>query len=176
MLERGFDGASTDEMAAATLWESQIYVRFPDKRALFTVVVTQFTGDVSTVGSVGERLTDVGSGQSDRVGRVRLAIVGAHRFPELASSVSRLARDLSTKATARILREIAHSDEFGTQPAFAPQRLPTTARSFLDLVVLPNLMRVLFEQKLDALRPEIGSHVASSVAFFLAACRSGALV
>jgi hypothetical protein len=38
------------------------------------------------------------------------------------------------------------------------------------------MLRALFEQRLEALRPEIGPHVASSVAFFLAACRSGGVV
>jgi hypothetical protein len=96
--------------------------------------------------------------------------------PDLASTVSRSARDLSTEVAARVLREIAQSDELGTRPAFAPQRLPTTARSFLDLVVVPILLRALFEQNLEALRPEIGPHVASSVAFFLTACRSGEVI
>jgi AcrR family transcriptional regulator len=190
-LERGFEGASIDEIAAvARSGKPTIYARFRDKRALFTAVVTrdivarieQFKGDVPAVGSIEERLAGAGLAllrwalDSDRVGLSRLAIAEVHRFPDLASSVSRSARDLSTEVAARFLREIAQSDELGTQPAFAPQRLPTTARFFLDLVVLPILLRALFEQKLEALRPEIGPHVASSVAFFLAACRSGAAV
>jgi len=190
-LERGFEGASMDEIAAAArAGKPTIYARFRDKRALFTAVVMrdilahieQFKGDVPAVGSIEERLVGAGLAMlrwgldSDRVGLLRLAIAEVHRFPDLASSVSRSARDLSTEVTARFLREIAQSDELGSQPAFAPQRLPTTARSFLDLVVVPLLLRALFEQKLEALRPEVGPHVASSVAFFLAACRSGEAV
>jgi AcrR family transcriptional regulator len=190
-LERGFEGASIDEIAAnARSGKPTIYARFPDKRALFTAVVTrdiiarieQFKGEVPSEGSIEERLAGAGLAllrwalDSDRVGLLRLAIAEVHRFPDLASSVSRSARELSTDAAARFLREIAQSDELGKRPAFNPQRLPTTARSFLDLVVVPLLMRALFEQKLEALRPEIGPHVASSVAFFLAACRSDAAV
>jgi len=190
-LERGFEGASIDQIAAlARAGKPTIYARFPDKRALFTAVVTrdilahieQFKGDVPAAGSIEERLAGAGLAMlrwgldSDRVGLLRLAIAEVHRFPELASSVSRSARDLSTEVAARFLREIAQSDELGSQPAFAPQHLLTTARSFLDLVVLPLLLRALFEQNLEALRPEIGPHVARSLAFFLAACRSGEVV
>ena len=184
-LERGFEGASIDEIArAARSGKPTIYARFPDKRALFTAVmrdmvarIEQFKGDMPAVGSIEERLVRAGLAvlrwilDSDRVGLMRLAIAEVHRFPDLASSVSRSARDLSSEVGARFLGEIVQSDELGSQPAFAPDRLPTTARTFLDLVVLPILFRALFEQNREALRPEIGPHVASSVAFFLAACR-----
>jgi hypothetical protein len=58
-------------------------------------------------------------------------------------------------------------------PAFAPERLATTTRFFLDLVLLPLLMRALVGEKLKPLRAEITPHVARSVTFFLAACRYG---
>jgi len=187
-LERGFEGASIDEIAAvARAGKPTIYARFRDKRALFTAVMTrdivarieQFHGEVPAVGSIEERLAGAAVAvlrwalDSDRIGLLRLAIAEVQRFPDLASSVSRSARDLSTEVGARFLRGIAQSDELRMKPAFAPHRLPTTARSFLDLVVVPILLRALFEQKLEALRAEIGPHVASSVAFFLAACRNG---
>src|SRR5260370_2804449 len=104
---------------------------------------------------------------------MRLAIAEARRFPDLASTVSRTTRDLSTELGVRLLGELTQSDEPRSLPAFAPERLRTTARFFLDLIAVPMLLRALFEQRLYALRPEIGPHVASSVAFFLAACRSG---
>jgi hypothetical protein len=56
-------------------------------------------------------------------------------------------------------------------PAFAPERLATTARFFLDLVVVPFMLRALFEVNPKTLQAEIGPHVARSVASFLAACR-----
>jgi AcrR family transcriptional regulator len=187
-LERGFEGASIDEIAAlARSGKPTIYARFPGKRALFTAVVTRdivthvehFKADVPAVGSIEERLTGAAIAvlrwglESERIGLMRLAIAEVRRFPDLASNVSRSARERSTEVTARFLSEIAQSDELGTLPAFAPQRLPTTARSFLDLIVVPMVLRALFEQKPEALRPEIGPHVARSVAFFLAACRNG---
>ena len=190
-LERGFEGASIDEIAAlARSGKPTIYARFGDKRALFTAVMThellarieQFKGDVPETGSLEERLTGAGTAvvrwalDPDRIGLMRLAIAEVQQFPDVARNVSHSARDLSTEVAARFLREIVQSDALATQPAFAPQRLPTTARLFLDLVVVPILMQALFAQKLESLHPEIGPHVARSVAFFLAACRSGGVV
>jgi hypothetical protein len=84
-----------------------------------------------------------------------------------------MGRQRPTEALARVFGELAGSDDIGASPAFAPDRLPETARRFLDLVVLPMLMRALFGKDLAAPRAEIGPHVAASVAFFLAACGRG---
>ena len=70
------------------------------------------------------------------------------------------------------LKHFAHVDQHGP-PAFAPQRLAKTADIFLDLVVLPLLHRALHGEKPKALCAEVEPHVASSVAFFIAACRHG---
>jgi hypothetical protein len=111
--------------------------------------------------------------ENERMALMRLAVAEAQRFPDLASTVSRAARQLSTEVAARFLGEMAQSGELGTLPAFAPERLATTARFFLDLVVVPMLLRGLFEDKVETLQAEIGPHVARSVAFFLAGCRQG---
>jgi len=62
-------------------------------------------------------------------------------------------------------------DELGKLPAFAPERLETTTRFFINLVVLPLFIPALYGEKLKVLHAEIGPHVARSVAFFVAACR-----
>jgi AcrR family transcriptional regulator len=190
-IERGFEGASIDEIAeVARSGKPTIYARFLDKRALFTAVVTrdilsrisEFKAEVPTGATIEERLTSAASTllhwglDSERIALMRLAIAEARRFPDLASTVSRTTRDLSTELGVRLLGELTQSDELRSLPAFAPERLRTTARFFLDLIAVPMLLRALFEQGLEALRPEIGPHVASSVAFFLAACRSGGVV
>jgi hypothetical protein len=82
-----------------------------------------------------------------------------------------MARERGEEAFARLLGEVAQSDELGKLPAFAPERLATTTRFFRDLVVLPLFLRALYGEKLKVLHAEIGPHVARSVAFFLAACR-----
>src|ERR1700686_22664 len=187
-LERGFEGASIDEIAeVARSGKPTIYARFRDKRALFTEVVTrdilsritEFKSEVPTGATIEERLTSAAitllhwGFDGDRIAVMRLAMAEARRFPDLASTVSRMARDLSTELGVRLLGELKQSDELGSLPAFAPERLATTARFFLDVVVVPMLLRALFEVNLKTLDAEIDAHVARSVAFFLAACRNG---
>ena len=187
-LERGFEGASIDEIAeVARSGKPTIYARFRDKRALFTAVVTrdilaritEFKSDVPTGPTIEERLTSAASTlvhwglNSDRIGLLRMAVAEARRFPDLASTVSRTTRDLSTELGVRLLGELAQSDELRALPAFAPERLTRTARFFLDLIAVPVLLRALFEVNLKTLDAEIDAHVARSVAFFLAACRHG---
>jgi AcrR family transcriptional regulator len=187
-LERGFEGASIDEIAeVARSGKPTIYARFGDKRALFTEVVTrdilsritEFKIKVPTGATIEERFTSAATTllhwglDSDRIGLMRLAVAETHRFPDLAVKVSRTARDLSTELGVRLLGELTQSADLGSLPAFAPERLATTARFFLDLVVVPMLLRALFEVNLKTLEAEIDAHVARSVAFFLAACRHG---
>jgi AcrR family transcriptional regulator len=187
-LERGFEGASVDEIAeAARAGKPTIYARFANKRALFSAVVMrdvvsrieQFEPDIPPGGTGKEQLVTAAVAlldwtlSSERMSIMRLAVAEVQRFPDLASTVSQTARERSTEVAARLLSEMAQSSELGTLPAFAPDRLATTARFFLDLVILPILMQALFRENLELLRAEIGPHVARSVAFFLAACRNG---
>jgi AcrR family transcriptional regulator len=188
-LERGFEGASIDEIAqVARSGKATIYARFRDKRALFTEVVTrdvlsrritEFKAEVPAGSTIEERLTSAASSllhwglDSERIALMRLAIAEARRFPDLASTVGRMARDLSTDLGVRLLGELTQSDELRSLPAFAPKRLTTTARFFLDLIAVPMLFRALFEVDLKTLDEEIDAHVPRSVAFFLAACRHG---
>ena len=189
-LKRGFEGASIDEIAeVARSGKATIYARFRDKRALFTEVVTrdilsritEFKAEVPTGSTIEERLTIAASTllhwglDSERIALMRLAVAEARRFPDLASTVSRTARDLSTDLGVRLLGELTQSGELRSLPAFAPERLTTTARFFLDLVAVPMLLRALFEVDLKTLDEEVDAHVARGVAFFLAACRHGSV-
>jgi AcrR family transcriptional regulator len=185
-LERGLAGASMEEIAGlARSGKPTIYARFPSKEDLFAAVmmrnvdanIARFEGHVPTGATIEERLASVGvtvlhwALASDTVSLMRLGIAEARRFPNLASSVHRMVRERGTEAVARLLGQVAHVDELGTLPAFAPRRLATTTRFFLDLVLLPLLLRALFGEKPKPLHTEIGPHVARSVAFFLASCR-----
>jgi AcrR family transcriptional regulator len=186
-LERGFEGASIDEIAAvARSGKRTIYARFADKRALFTATVTQdiltriteFKAEAPTGATIEERLTSAASTllhwalASETIALMRLAIAEAHRFPDLASTVNRTARELSTELGGQLLGELTQSDGVRSLPAFAPERLATTARLFLDLIAVPMLFRALFEVNLRPLDAEVDAHVARCVAFFLAACRN----
>jgi AcrR family transcriptional regulator len=185
-LERGFEGASIDEIAeAARSGKPTIYARFRDKRALFTAVVKrdilsrmmEFKVEVPTGATIEQRLAHAASTllhwvlDSERIGLMRTAMAEARRFPDLASTVSRAARDISTGLGVRLLTELKQSDELSSLPAFSPEHIATTARLFLDLVAVPMLLRALFEFDLKVLDAEIDEHVARRVAFFLAACR-----
>jgi len=188
-LERGLAGASVDEIASrARAGKPTIYARFPGKEALFTAVVMRNVAQVTDshlhvpIGAnIEERLASVGLAvlqqalAGDTIGLMRLGIAESRRFPDLASSVHRKARERGVEVVGRLLREVAQSNEIDRLPAFAPERLATTTRFFLDLVLLPMIMRALLGEKLKMLHAEIEPHVARSVAFFLAACRSGGI-
>jgi AcrR family transcriptional regulator len=186
-LERGLAGASMEEIAGlARSGKPTIYARFASKEDLFTAVmmhnvdanIARFEGHVPTGTTIEGRLASVGvtvlhwALGRDTVGLMRLGIAEAPRFPELASSVHGMVRERGTGAVARLLGQVAQSDELRTLPAFAPRRLQATTRFFLDLVLLPLLLRALFGAKPKSLDTKIGPHVTRSVAFFLAACRA----
>lgn len=183
-LERGFEGASVEEIAeAASAGKATIYARFPSKQALFAAVIgrlvrrnTSLDAFACAGRSIEERLDSLAAIilvrllTPETIGLIRVAVAEARRFPDLAISVSCMGRERPKEAVARVFGELAASDAIGGSPAFAPERLAETARRFLDLVVLPMLVRALFGEDLAALLREIEPHAARSVAFFLAAC------
>ncbi len=187
-LERGLAGASIDEIASvARAGKPTIYARFPGKEALFEAVAmsnvaaiaARFEGHVPTGSTLDERLAKLGIAlmhwvlAGDIVAVMRLGISEARRLPDLAINVHLAARQRGEEVVGKLLAEATQSDTLEILPAFTPPRLATTARFFLDLVVWPILVRALFGEKLKDLRAEIEPDVARSVAFFLAACRSG---
>lgn len=189
-LAQGFDAASMEEIArTAGVSKGTLYVYFDSKEALFTAVVMEnCAATIARFGSYApagttleERLASVGVNAlrlvlvDDTVGLMRVAIAGARRFPDLASSVHLVARERAAEAVSHLLGGMTQSGELGRLPAFAPERITSTTRFFLDLVLLPMMMRALFGETLNALCAEIEPHVAKSVACFLAACRHCAL-
>jgi AcrR family transcriptional regulator len=189
-LDRGFEGASIEEIAAvARSGKPTIYSRFRDKKALFTAAVTRYViasqdrlENYSPSGrTIEERLASIGvtvlqeALTAEWVSLVRLAIAEARRFPDLGSAVMRVTRERGTETMIRLLGEAAESGEIETLPAFGPGRLAMTARYFIDLILLPQLLRALSGEHQETLHAEIGSHVSQRVAFFLSACRNGGI-
>jgi AcrR family transcriptional regulator len=187
-LERGLAGASIDEIAArARAGKPTIYARFPGKEALFTEVamrnvasvIARFETTPPTGATIEDRLVNVGVSilewilVGDTVDLMRVSISEARRFPDLASHVHRMAHGRGEEFVSHLLSELAQSDAIGTLPAFAPERLATTTKFFMNLVAMPLILRALFGEKLKLLHAEIEPHVRSSVAFFLTACRYG---
>jgi len=190
-LEHGLAGASIDEIASlASAGKPTIYARHSGKEALFAAVVKRsiaavaahIESQVPTGATIEARLASIGvtvlrwALASGTIDLMRLAVAEARRFPDLASSVHRMARERGAEAVAQLLSEAAHADPLGALPAFAPDRLATTTGFFQELVILPLIMRALYGEKLKSLCAEIEPHVKRSVAFFLAACRHDGVV
>jgi AcrR family transcriptional regulator len=189
-LDRGLAGASIDEIASiARAGKPTIYARFPNKEALFTAVMlsnvaataARFEGHVPTGSTLDARLASLGAAivfwilAGDIVPVMRVGISEARRLPDLAINIHLTARRRGEEIVGKLLAEAAQSDALGALPAFAPERLATTTRFFINLVVWPILVRALFGEKLKDLRAEVEPDVARSVAFFLAACRHGGI-
>lgn len=187
-LQRGLAGASIDEIAGlARAGKPSIYARFADKEALFGAVVLnncaaaieRFESSAPSGATIEERLANVGTTflqwilSGHTLDLMRVSISEAHRFPDLANNVQRMARQRGEEAVGHLLSEAARADALGALPAFARERLATTGRLFIDLVVFPLIVRGLFGESREALQAEIEPHVASRVAFFLAACQHG---
>jgi AcrR family transcriptional regulator len=187
-LDRGFEGASIEEIAGvARSGKPTIYARFRDKKALFTAAITRYViakqGRLENYSPFGttieERLASIGvtalqeTLTPEWIGLLRLAIAEARRFPDLGSVVIRVTRERGTETMIRLLGEAAESGEVETFLAFSPDRLAMTSRYFIDLILLPQLLRALSGEYLKTLHDEIDPYVSQRVAFFLDACRNG---
>jgi AcrR family transcriptional regulator len=189
-LDRGFEGASIEEIAGvARSGKPTIYARFGDKKALFTAAVTryiiakqgQFESYSPSGATIEERLASIGvtllqeALTPEWIGLQRLAIAEARRFPDLGNVVMGVTRERGSEIMMRLLGEAAKSGEVEPFPAFSPDRLAMTARYFIDLILLPQLLRALSGEHLKTLHAEIRAHVSQRVAFFLSACRNGGI-
>jgi hypothetical protein len=132
---------------------------------------------VAPIGAtIEERLASIATAMlrqvlaAETVGLARAAIAEARRFPDLAASVHRMARERASEAVAQLMGEFPEAHQL---PGFATHRRADTGRQFIELILLPMLIRALFGEDLAALRAEIEPHVARTVVFFLAACRHG---
>jgi AcrR family transcriptional regulator len=177
------------ERGLARAGKPTIYARFSNKKALFAAVMlsnvaataARFEGHVPTGSTLDQRLVGLGAAivywvlAGETVAVMRVGISEARRLPDLAINVHLTARRRGEEIVSKLLAEAAQSDAFDVLPAFAPERLATTTKFFIDLVVWPILVRALFGEKLKDLRAEVEADVARSVAFFLAACRHGGI-
>jgi AcrR family transcriptional regulator len=187
-LERGLAGASIDEIASlARAGKPTVYARFSNKEALFAAVVLsnvaaaaeRVEAELPGGATIDQRLVGLGTTllqwclSGDTIDLMRVSVAEARRFPDLANSVHRMARERGEEMLARLLAETAQADGLAALPAFAPEHLTMTTRFFMDLVLFPFVKRALFGEKHAVLRAEIEPHVAQSIKFFLAACRHG---
>jgi len=184
-LKRGYQSASLDEIAeTAPASKPTIYAHFPGKEALFEAVVarvldglTNFDGFDPKGRTVQDKLTSLGTELVERfldetIGITRATIAEADRFPALSRDVHEHGRDRAAAAVSHVLSDATHKLSRGPKAAFSTKRSLATAQIFMDLILLPMLMRALMGEGAKELRGELHAFVRERVSFFLAACEA----
>jgi AcrR family transcriptional regulator len=184
-LKRGYQSASLDEIAeVAPASKPTIYAHFPGKEALFEAVVgrvldglTNFEGFEPTGRTVQAKLASLGIEVVERfieetIGVTRATIAEADRFPALSRHVHEAGRDRAAAAVSHVLNDATHTLSRGSKVPFSPKRSLNTAQIFMDLILLPMLMRALMGEGAKELRSELPAFVRERVSFFLAACEA----
>jgi AcrR family transcriptional regulator len=184
-LEKGFQNASIDEIAEmAPASKPTIYAHFPGKEALFAAVVARIINGLTNFESyepkgrtVQDKLTSLGTAIVERaiedsVGVTRVTIAEAERFPELSRNVHEAARDRAANAVSHLLKDATHMLSRAPKGPFGTKRSLATAQIFMDLILLPMLMRALMGDETKVLGEELPSFVRERVSFFLAACEA----
>src|SRR6202166_4771938 len=184
-LKRGYQGASIDEIAEmAPASKPTIYAHFDGKEALFEAVIarvitglTNFEDYEPSGRSVTDKLTSVGTEvverfPEDTVGVALATIAEANRFPELSRHVHEADRDRAAAAVSHVLNDATHMLQRDPKGPFSTKRSLATAQIFMDLILLPMLMRALMGEDAKHLRKEVPSFVRERVNVFLAACET----
>ena len=184
-LKRGYQSASLDEIAeTAPASKPTIYAHFPGKEALFEAVVarvidglTDFEGFEPKGRSVQDKLASLGIEVVERfiedtIGITRATIAEADRFPALSRQVHEHGRDRAAAAVSHVLNDATHTLSRGAKGPFGPKRSVSTAQIFMDLILLPMIMRALMGEGAKELRSELPAFVRERVSFFLAACEA----
>jgi AcrR family transcriptional regulator len=184
-LKRGYQSATLDEIAeTAPASKPTIYAHFPGKEALFEAVVarvieglTDFAGFAPKGRSVQDKLAGLGIEVVERfidetIGITRATIAEAERFPKLSRQVHEHGRDRAAAAVSHALNDATHALSRGSKGPFGPKRSVATAQIFMDLILLPMIMRALMGEGVKELRSELPAFVRERVSFFLAACEA----
>ena len=184
-LARGYQSATLDEIAeTAPASKPTIYAHFPGKEVLFEAVVarvidglTDFGGFAPKGRSVPDKLASLGIEVVERfieetIGVTRATIAEADRFPTLSRHVHEAGRDRAAAAVAHVLNDATHELSRGSKGPFGARRGLATAQIFMDLILLPMLMRALMGEGAKELRGELPAFVRQRVSFFLAACEA----
>jgi len=182
-LKRGYQSASLDEIAeTAPASKPTIYAHFPGKEALFEAVVarvveglTDFEGFAPKGRSVQDKLASLGTEVVERfidetIGITRATIAEASR--QIPALVHGHGRDRAAAAVSHVLSDATHALSRGVKGPFGPKRSVSTAQIFMDLILLPMIMRALMGEGVKELRSELPAFVRERVSFFLAACEA----
>jgi hypothetical protein len=139
--------------------------------------LTDFEGFAPKGRSVQDRLASLGIEVVERfiedtIGVTRATIAEAERFPALSRHVHEAGRDRATAAVSHILKDATHPVSRSPKGPFGPKRSLATAQIFMDLILLPMLMRALMGEGAKELRSEAPAFVRERISFFLAACEA----
>ena len=112
---------------------------------------------------------------TDRINRIQISptaavIAEADRLPELSRHLHDATRDRALNAVSQVLSDAAHKLPDAPKRPFSTKRSAATAQIFMDLILLPMLIRSLLGHESKALKKELPSFVRERVNFFLAAC------
>ncbi len=181
-LKRGYQSASVDEIAeTAPASKPTIYAHFPGKEALFEAVVariiagsTNFEGFEPRGRTVQNKLASSGAEivkqfLDETIGVARATIAEADKFPALSRQVEKHGRDRAAAAVSHILNDATNTLSRGSKGPFSPKRSVSTAQIFMDLILLPMMMRALMGESAKELLSELPAFVRERVSFFLAA-------
>lgn len=185
-LAKGYDGTSTDQIAAAASVSKQtVYNQFGDKQTLFheiilgvTATAEQFAADLPA-SVAGVRAPEdlepalrelarryLAAVMTPRVLALRRLMIGeAHRFP-------RLAADYYERGPARVLGALADVFErLSLRRLLAADDPVVTAEHFAYIVLGRPLDRGMFDVDAAPAVEELNAAADRAVAFFLAATR-----
>jgi AcrR family transcriptional regulator len=184
-LEKGFRSTSIDEIAElAPASKPTIYAHFPGKEALFTAVVGRTVDELADLKgftpkgrTVQDKLMNLGVEVIERfiddmLDLTRATIAEARRFPELSRNVEEAARTRVVGTVSAILDDAIERHTRSPKGPFSGKRKLATAQIFMDLILLPMIMRSLLGGELKDLRKELPSFLHERVRFFLAACET----
>jgi AcrR family transcriptional regulator len=184
-LKRGYQSASLDEIAeVAPASKPTIYAHFQGKEALFGAVVarvldglTNFEGFEPKGRTVPDKLASLGIEVVERfieetIGVTRATIAEADRFPALSRHVHETGRDRAAAAVSHVLSDTTQVLSRDPKGPFTAKRSVATAQIFMDLILLPMLMRALMGEGAKELRRELPAFARERVNFFLAACEA----
>jgi hypothetical protein len=90
----------------------------------------------------------------------------------LSRQVHEHGRDRAAAAVSHVLNDATHTLSRGAKGPFGPKRSVSTAQIFMDLILLPMIMRALMGEGAKELRSELPAFARERVSFFLAACEA----
>ena len=102
----------------------------------------------------------------ETLGITRATIAEADKFPALSRHVHEAGRDQAAAAVSHVLNDATHTLSRGSKGPFSGKRSLATAQIFMDLILLPMLMRALMGEGAKELRSELPAFVRERVSFF----------